>query len=123
MSERLYLKLPIRPDEGFPQAFQIAFLGTTYEFQFYVNVLETDAAVSDDDRIFDLPERGAYLVMRIARIAAGTRTTLFHRKLVPNHPYEAGELALVFRRMRVARRNINGFGSFGSDVIGGVAQR
>ena len=61
--------------------------------------------------------------MRVARVIAGSRTVFFQRKLVPNLEYESGDLAFVFRRIRVARRNLNGFGSFGSDIVGGVAQR
>jgi hypothetical protein len=122
MAQRAYLKLPIQSDEGFPQAFQMAFLGNTYEFQLYVNVLEKDADVPQDF-IYDLPAEGAYLVMRVVRVVAGSRTVVFQRKLVPNLEYEAGDLAFVFRRIRIARRNLNGFGSFGSDVLGGVAAR
>lgn len=122
MAQREYLKIPIQPDEGFPQAFQLAFLGNTYEFGFYVNALEKDNDIPLD-HVFDLPADGAYLVMRVARVIAGSRTVFFQRKLVPNLEYESGDLAFVFRRIRVARRNLNGFGSFGSDIVGGVAQR
>lgn len=122
MMTRRYLRLPIDPDEGFPQAFQLAFEGRSYDFFLYVNVLETDDDVADD-HIYDLPAKGAYLVMDVSRVGAGSLEPLFRRKLVPNLEYEAGELAFFFARMRVARRNLNGFGTHGSEVVGGIAAR
>jgi len=50
-------------------------------------------------------------------------TTILRRKLVPGVEYHAAELALTFPTMRVDRRNLNGAGSFGSVVVGGVALR
>ncbi len=67
--------------------------------------------------------REAFMVMRVMQEGAGEPKAIFQRKLVPNLEYEAGDLAFIFRRMVVAKQNLNGVGAFGSDVIGGVATR
>jgi len=122
VAARSYLQLPINADEGFPQVFRLAFLGNSYRISLYVNALDGEAPLPDD-YLFELPEAGAFLVMTVEREDVGGATFLFRRKLVPNLEYEAGELAFVFRRMAVAKQNINGIGAFGSEVIGGVAAR
>ena len=63
------------------------------------------------------------MVMRVSREGSATPHIIFQRKLVLNLEYEAAELAFVFRRLRVVRRNLNGIGPFGSEVRGGVALR
>ena len=120
MSVRTYLRLPINADEGFPQAFRVNVGRGTYRLSFYVNVLESDQPGPKD--LYELPEQGAFLVMRVVRDAA-TPAVIFQRRLVRDLEYEAGGLAFVFRRMLVARRNLNGVGAFGSEVVGGVAER
>jgi hypothetical protein len=121
MAQRTYLQLPINADAGFPQSFRLSFNGNVYQLTFYVNVLESTPAPADD--IYTLPARGAFMVMSVLREDASAPIVVFRRKLVPNLEYEAAELAFVFRTMRVARRNLNGVGAFGSQVIGGVATR
>jgi hypothetical protein len=114
--------LPIDPADGFPQAFRLALGGRTYQFQLHANVAEEflDRAPVGP---FDLPVAGAFLVLTVQRESPTGLTTILRRKLVPAVEYHAAELALVFRRLRLDARNLNGSGSFGSEVVGGVAQR
>jgi hypothetical protein len=123
MTQRTYLQLPINADEGFPQSFRLSFNGTVYQVLLYVNVLEDGPATPDADGFYSLPTSGAFMVMRVLREDTEGTVTIFLRKLVSNLEYEAAELAFVFRQMQVARSNLNGIGSFGSQVIGGIATR
>lgn len=122
MAQRTFLQLPINADEGFPQAFRLNFLGNLYRVSLYVNALE-GASQLPDDYMFRLPEPGAFMVMAVEREDPAGPIFLFRRKLVLNLEYEAAELAFVFRTMNVAKRNLNGIGAFGSEVIGGIAAR
>ena len=72
---------------------------------------------------FELPLPGAFLVLQVDREEPTGLVTLLRRKLVRDVEYRAAELALTFRTMLVDRRNLNGSGSFGSLVVGGVARR
>jgi len=119
---RTYLRLPIDGDEGFPQALRVAFQGRTYGLLLYVNVLDADP-LTPDDHVYDLPAPGAFMVMRVTRETAEGPLVIFQRKLVPDLEYEAAEVAFLFRRMRVAKRNLNGIGAYGSEVTGGIAER
>jgi hypothetical protein len=119
MAVRRFLRLPIDPDEGFPQAFRLTLSNTTYQFGLYANVAESLVAGGP----IDLPAAGAFLVLSVAREGPAGPATLLRRKLVPGVEYEAGPLLLTFRTMRVDPRNLNGLGSFGSQVVGGVAVR
>jgi hypothetical protein len=119
---RAYVRLPIDADEGFPQAFRLGFGDATYHVTLYVNVLE-DAPPEAEDVVYELPRPDAFMVMTVAREAPAEPDVIFRRKLVLDHEYEARELAFVFRELRVDRRNLNGIGSFGSSVTGGVAAR
>jgi hypothetical protein len=40
MRTRNYASLPINPDEGFPQAFRLVFLNSTYQLLLYINLSE-----------------------------------------------------------------------------------
>lgn len=122
MSQRTYLQLPINADEGFPQSFRLSFNGVVYQISLYVNLLEEYTAVPDD-YIYTLPAKGAFLVMRVLQEESTGTATIFQRKIVPNLEYEAAEVAFVFRQMQVAKRNLNAIGSFGSQIIGGIATR
>lgn len=122
MTERTYFQLPINPDEGFPQSFQLNFNNQVYQIMFYVNALETEEP-RPDDYIYDLPEAGAYMVMHAARQTPEGLQVIFQRKLVLNLEYEAAEVAFLFRTIRVAKQNLNGVGAFGSQVIGGIGAR
>ena len=121
MTQRTYFQLPIDADEGFPQSFRLNFNGRTYQVVLYVNILE-DTPVPTDE-IYTLPEKGAFMVMRVLQEDIAGARVIFQRKLVPNLEYEADEVAFVFRQMRVAKSNLNGVGSFRSQVIGGIAAR
>lgn len=120
-SEPIFLRLPIDPDEGFPQAFVLAFLGATYELSFYVNIAEGTAP--DEDGIYELPMDRAFMVLTVTRQTAEGPVILARRKLVPQQIVEAGELLLRFATMKVAQLNLNGVGPHGSVVEGEVAAR
>jgi len=116
-----FLRLPINPADGFPQAFRLTLSARTYRFQLYANVAEEllDTATGP----LDLPAKGAFLVLSVDREEPAGLTTILRRKLVPGITYHAAELALTFPTMRLDPRNLNGVGEFGSQVVGGVAQR
>ena len=121
MPSRSYLTLPINADEGFPQAFRLNFNGQSYQILLYVNIAA--ALLQDADALFQLPMPGAFLVLRVLREAANGVTVIFQRKIIPYLEYEAAELVLTFSDIRIARRNLNGTGAFGSQVLGGIAAR
>lgn len=119
---RSYTPLPIDASRGFPQTFQMLFGGQTYYFSLYVNVAAERLAATDG--ALELPSEDAFLVVSVARErAGGERAIIFRRKVVAGLEYEAGDIALVFTRQRVARKNLNGQGDFGSQVAGGIAPR
>ena len=69
-----------------------------------------------------LPDARRFLVVRVDVVGTGaTAQTIFLRKVVTSLEYRAGGLGLFFPTQIVARRNLNGVGSFGSNVIGGVS--
>ena len=73
-------------------------------------------------RNLDSPQ--AYLVVRVDQdMPDGSSVLLFLRKVVPELEYEAGTIALIFPTQSVAVQNLNGQGSFGSQVTGGIAPR
>jgi hypothetical protein len=115
---RPYLRLPIDPDQGFPQSFRFGLGGATYAVSLYVSVLDDDGRTR-----YDLTRPGASMVMRVVREGPAGPQTIFLRRLVVDHEYEAAELAFLFRELEVDRGNLNGAGSFGSVVRGGVALR
>ena len=119
---RNYLQLPINADECFPQAFRLSFLDNTYQIALYVNALE-GSTPRPDDYLYQLPAPDAFLVMTVQREGAAGAAVIFRRKVVCNLEYEAAELAFLFRTITVAKRNLNGVGSFGSQIIGGIAAR
>lgn len=120
MATRSFLRLPIDADEGFPQAFRLAVAGRNYQFRLYANVAE-DIVDSAPSGPLDLPTAQAFLALSVDREEPGGPVTILRRKLVPDVEYPAAELALTFRTMRLDLRNLNAAGSFGSDVVGGVA--
>ncbi|WP_369034219.1 hypothetical protein [Streptomyces adonidis] len=120
MVTRSFLRLPIDADEGFPQAFRLAVAGRNYQFRLYANVAE-DIVDSAPSGPLDLPTARAFLALSVDREEPGGPVTILRRKLVPAVEYPAAELALTFRTMRLDLRNLNAAGSFGSEVVGGVA--
>src|SRR5215469_3893495 len=129
MPDLAYFDLPIQGDEGFPQAFRLAFNGASYSIALYVNSSEEDLRALPEDGFLELgvrppdvaPMESSFMVMRVAREAPGGPQLIFFRKLVPNLGYPAVELSFWFGRISVAKRNINGAGAFGSQVKGYVA--
>lgn len=120
-SGRTYTVLPIDGTRGFPQTFPLLFGSQTYHFALYVNVA---GDLLDDKPFIETPSAAAFLVVRVDREASdGSRKTIFVRKVVPNIEYSAGDIALLFSQQKVARKNLNGQGSFGSLVTGGIASR
>jgi hypothetical protein len=122
MATQAFQRLPVDPAEGFPQAFRLALAGQTYQFRFQANVAE-EVLDTHPSGLIDLPAPGAFLTLAVDRETPGGAVALLRRKLVSNVEYQAAELLLVFRTMRVDRRNLNGIGSFSSEVVGGVALR
>jgi hypothetical protein len=123
-----FQRLPVDADEGFPQAFLLLVDGTTYRITLYVNAPEEDlpepGAVGAT--VLDLGARGpqrAFMVVAVARQDPSGETPLLRTRIVPGLEYRAGDIVLTFRTLRVAVRNLNAAGAFGSDVVGGVAVR
>jgi len=118
--ERTFTPLPIDNSSGFPQSFPLFMDGRTYHFRLYINV--PVALVRDKDAVLDLPTKESFLVVQIEReLADATRQIVFLRKVVPSLEYEVDRMVLVFPWQRVAVRNLNGQGDFGSRVSGGMA--
>ncbi|MFG1997554.1 hypothetical protein ACGFNU_00210 [Spirillospora sp. NPDC048911] len=125
---RSFRRLPIDADEGFPQAFRLAFAGREYQFRLYANVAEEIVRAARDKpqeqrKPLDLPADKAFLVLAVDREEPGGPVPILRRKLVPGVEYLAAELALTFRTLRLDLRNLNAAGAFGSEVAGGVAPR
>jgi hypothetical protein len=79
-------------------------------------------AIQFANEVMVLPDAQRFLVVRVDVLGADAGAqTIFLRKVVPSLEYRAGELGLVFPTQIVARRNLNGIGSFGSNVVGGVS--
>jgi hypothetical protein len=119
-SGRAYDPLPIDNTAGFPQQFSLSLNCVNYQFQFYVDVPE--AALGPIDEVMVLPDAQRFLVARVDTLAAdGTTQTIFLRKIVPSLEYSVRGVGLYFPTQIVARRNLNGVGSFGSNIVAGVA--
>ena len=119
-SGRSYDLLPIDNKAGFPQQFPLVLGSVSYQFQFYVNVAET--ALGDPDKLMALPDPQRHLVARVDSLAgSGNPLTIFLRKVTPSQEYRAGPIWLWFPTQTVSPRNLNGVGSFGTNVVGGVA--
>lgn len=125
MSEPRFLRLPVNPDEGFPQSFRLSFEGRSYVFGFQVTIAEevlpdvnTPAGLN---AVVSLPGDGAFLVVTVVREGTAEGVSLLRRKVIPGVVYRAGELALVFRTIRIALGNLHGVGRWGSEVVAGVA--
>ena len=116
-----YLQLPIDADEGFPQSFKFSLASRAYTVSLYVDLLDEEGR-ADDGTVYDLArDPRAFMVMVVSRDGSPEPEELFRRRLVVDHHYAAGELAFLFKELRVDRRNIGGPGAFGSSVRGGVA--
>jgi hypothetical protein len=119
-SGRTYDPLPVDNTAGFPQQFPLLLNGTNYQFLLYVDVPQ--AALGPIDELMVLPDAQRFLVVRVDILAAdGTTQTVFLRKIVPSLEYSVRGIGLYFPTQIVARRNLNGVGSFGSNIVAGVA--
>jgi hypothetical protein len=120
-SGRIYDPLPIDNAAGFPQSFPFLLNGVRYQFTVYAHVPE--AALGPIDEVMALPDPQRFFVVRADVVQSdGSAQTVFLRKVVPSLEYRAGALLLTFPTQLVARRNLNGVGNFGSNVVAGVAQ-
>ncbi|MDR3470654.1 MAG: hypothetical protein P4M09_03030 [Devosia sp.] len=119
-SGRSYDLLPLDNQAGLPQSFPYNRDGVRYQFTVYANIPE--AALEAIEQPISLPDGQSFLVVRVDRLASdGTNSTVFMRKVVPSLEYRAGALMLTFPTQVVARSNLNGVGTFGSNIVGGVA--
>jgi hypothetical protein len=127
------IRLPVNPDEGFPQSFLLALAGRTYQVELYVDVPEhlLPREPGQRDRI-DVVGGGAgagtgaagLLVAVLARQEPdGTLVPLLRRRLLPGLLYTARELLLVVDEVYVAAGNLNGAGPFGSVLRARVGVR
>jgi hypothetical protein len=125
MSDPRFLRLPVNPDEGFPQSFRLSFEGRSYVFGLQVNVAEEVLPDPDGTEglyaVVSLPGDGAFLAVAVVREGPDGEESLLRRKVVPGMIYRAGELTLTFRTIRIALGNLHGFGRWGSEVVAGVA--
>lgn len=120
--ERTYTPLPIDVSRGFPQSFPLVFSNRNYRFRLYVNA--PAALIKDKTQIFDLPSPDIFLVVQIEiELSSGIRQPIFLRKVVPDIEYEADNIVLIFPQQRIAVKNLNGQGDFGSQVTGAIALR
>ncbi len=127
-----FSQLPVLADQGLPQAFSCTIGATSYDFGVYANI---NADESDPPQtLYDLaapagPTGSAdppgYLVLRIARQGPDGPQVIFLRKLVPEPEliHYGAELAVKAVTAILARGNMNGTGSYGSQIVIGVAQR
>jgi hypothetical protein len=119
-SGRAYDPLPIDNTAGFPQQFPLLLNGVNYQFRLYVDV--PAAALGPIDEVMVLPDAQRFLVVRADILGTdGTTQTVFLRKVVPSLEYSVRGIGLYFPTQIVARRNLNGVGSFGSNIVAGVA--
>ncbi len=127
MSAPSFRRLPVEADEGFPQSFRLAIGGHSYVFGLQVDIAEEmlppREAPDGLATLITLPGDGAYLVMTVVGDDVAGGAALLRRKVVPGLVYRAGELAVVVRRIRIALGNLHGVGSYGSEVVAGVALR
>lgn len=117
-------RLPLDPDDGFPQAFRFTFAGYTYRVGMYVTVAEKllEPHRSDPRTLIDLAgadqeaSLNGRLVADVVREANGLELVLLHRRLLPGLSYLLAELRLDVVRASVAIGNLNGHGQFGSRI-------
>jgi hypothetical protein len=132
VTPRTFRALPFDPDQGLPQSATVTVGSRSYDVTLYANLDAEDAA--PPSTIYDLSSPGSvraptaapgFLVLRIDRRGAAGDETILLRKVVPDPGliHEAGDLAVVVRRARIAKGNLNGRGRLGSELSIGVAPR
>lgn len=127
-----FYQLPVDPDQGLPQAFSCTIGTSDYDIGLYASI--SPAASDPLQAVYDLAgPRGlavaadppGYLVLRIVRQDPDRPHVIFLRKVIPDPAliHAAAELAVKVVTAVVARGNLNGSGSYGSQIVIGVAQR
>jgi hypothetical protein len=121
-----YAALPATGDDGFPQAFLLALQGTVYRVTMGVTYFDPDLVlgVSYANTIFDLPDPtlGLYLNLKLEYENLPDPSRLIGaQRVVLDMPIAMGPLRFRFSRVRVAQANLQGAGSYGSELLAQVA--
>lgn len=121
-----YAALPATGDDGFPQVFLLELQGVVYRLALTVYYCDPDFILNSAyaNTIFDLPDpvRGLSLNLRVEYEEQPSATRLIGvRRVVLDMPTFIGPLCFRFKRIRVARANLVGPGSFGSELVAEVA--
>ncbi|MBU2670215.1 hypothetical protein KOI35_42615 [Actinoplanes bogorensis] len=116
-----FARLPVNPDDGFPQAFRLALGSATYVVTLTVTVVEE--SLLDGGEPLVLPRPGAFMTVEVTRESPGPARTVLRRKLVPGLELQGAEVVLKAVTMIVDPRNLGAAGAFGSQVLVGVAAR
>jgi hypothetical protein len=127
-----FFQLPVLADQGLPQAFSCTIGVTSYDFGIYASINTGDG--DPPETMYDLASASGlaepadppgYLVLRIVRQGPAGPQVIFLRKLVPEPGlvHYGAELAVKAPTAILARGNLNGTGSYGSQIVIGVAQR
>jgi hypothetical protein len=127
-----FFQLPVLADQGLPQVFSCIVGTTSYDFGVYANI--TVGESDPPETRYDLAPPGGlataadppgYLVLRIVRQDTDGPQVIFLRKVVPEPDliHYGSELAIKVTAAILARGNLNGAGSYGSQILIGVAQR
>lgn len=136
LAVRGLLRLPVNPDEGFPQSFLVGLGENTYGFELYVNVPEHQLPGRLGPReTIDVvggtapaggnrgPAQGLLVATVTRQQPDGSLVPLMRRRLVPGLLYTARELVLVVDELHIAAGNLNGAGQFGSVLLARVGVR
>ncbi len=121
-----YAALPATGDDGFPQAFLLALQGTVYLLTMAVTYFDPDLVLgaSYANTIFDLPDPtlGLYLNLKLEYENLPDPSRLIGaQRAVLDMPIAMGPLWFRFSRVRVAQANLQGAGSYGSELLAQVA--
>jgi hypothetical protein len=121
-----YAALPATGDDGFPQVFLLQLQSVVYRLTLTVYYSDPDLVLNSAyaDTVFDLPDpvRGLSLNLRVEYEEQPAATRLIGvRRIVLDMPAFIGPLCFRFKRIRVARANLVGPGSFGSELVAEVA--
>jgi hypothetical protein len=127
-----YRRLPVDPDQGLPQRFEVPLGTATFAFSLYASLphdprepLETLHDFAPVERPKAPVAPPGHLVLRVDRRDAAGARIVFLRKVVPDPElvHHAGELAILVDRVRIARGNVNAPGRLGSQIDVWVARR
>jgi hypothetical protein len=121
-----YAALPATGDDGFPQVFLLQLQSVVYRLTLTVYYFDPDIVLNSAyaNTIFDLPDpvHGLSLNIRVEYEEQPAATRLIGaQRVVLDMPIFIGPLCFRFKRVRVARANLVGPGSFGSELVAEVA--